>query len=60
MVENSWAPFSLQEVPFWRNGMTPEEYEKEREYYYQNFYTSVQDGTYIPLWKQRIETASQK
>lgn len=49
--ESDWATYTLMEVPFWRNGMTPEEYEKEREYYYKNF-KKVKEGTYRPLWQQ--------
>lgn len=49
-----WACHSIKESPYWRDGMTVEEYEKEREYYYKN-YDSVKEGTYIPLWKQGKE-----
>lgn len=58
MAENNWAPHSVREVPFWRNDMSPEEYEVERTYYYQNYYTTVRTGEYLPLWKQK--TATQK
>lgn len=52
MAEKSnWVTFSMMEVPFWRDGMQPEEYEKEREYYYRNF-DKVKSGEYVPLWKQ--------
>ena len=46
-----WATETLKEVPFWRDDMTPEEYDIEREYYAKNF-NSVKEGKYIPLWKQ--------
>ena len=52
MAENeSWATETLKEVPFWRDDMTPEEYDLEREYYARNF-SQVKTGTYKPLWKQ--------
>ena len=51
--DNKWATETLKEVPFWREGMTPEEYDIEREYFYSHWgeYTR---GQYVPLWKQRI------
>ena len=45
---------TLKEVPFWRDGMTPEEYDIEREYYAKNF-NLVQQRKYKPLWKQKEE-----
>lgn len=47
----NWAPHSVREVPFWRDGMSPEEYEVERRYYYDN-YDLVKQRKYMPLWKQ--------
>ena len=52
MDENNWATETLKEVTFWRNDMTPEEYDIEREYYARNF-NLVKSGEYIPLWKQK-------
>lgn len=49
---SNWATYTLREVPFWRDGMSPEEYDEEREYLGEN-YKMLQDGTYMPLWKQR-------
>ena len=46
-----WATESLMEAPFWRNGMSPDEYDLEREYLGKN-YNLFLDGTYQPLWKQ--------
>ena len=43
MAENDWATPSLKEVPFWRDGMSPEEYEVEREYLYNNFFAAIQN-----------------
>lgn len=52
MVKQSdWATESLMEAPFWRNGMSPDEYDLEREYLGKN-YNLFLDGTYQPLWKQ--------
>lgn len=54
MEENKeWATPTLKEVPFWRDGMSPEEYDIEREYYAKNFHL-VRDGSYKPLWKQKM------
>jgi len=50
---NNWATPGLREVPFWREDMTPEEYDVEREYYAKNFTTLVREGKYMPLWKQK-------
>jgi len=47
-----WASYTLKEVPFWRDDMTPEEYDTEREYYAKNFHL-VREGKYVPLWKQK-------
>ena len=49
--ESDWATETLMEAPFWRNGMTPEEYETEREYLGKNYHLFLQ-GEYVPLWKQ--------
>ena len=50
-LNNEWATITLKEVPFWRDGMTPEEYDKERTYFFENF-DSYKTGSYIPLWQQ--------
>ena len=49
--KSDWATCSLMEAPFWRDGMSPEEYDKEQEYYYKHL-NDVKDGIYLPLWKQ--------
>ncbi|MGN0406167.1 MAG: hypothetical protein ACI4F1_13150 [Bariatricus sp.] len=52
MEENgSWASATLKEVPFWREDMEPEEYDREREYYARNFHL-IRTGVYLPLWVQ--------
>lgn len=48
-------PMILKEYPFIRKGMTPEEYDKEKDYFFKN-YASYRDGSYTPLWKQETET----
>lgn len=50
--ESEWATETLMEAPFWRNGMTPEEYEKENVYLSKNFHL-LREGKYVPLWKQK-------
>lgn len=53
MAENdNWSTPTLREVPFWRDGMSQDEYEIEREYYAKNFHL-VRQGKYVPLWKQK-------
>lgn len=50
---NDWATETLKEAPYWRNGMSPEEYEIERDY----FNLHIEDwlkGEYEPLWKQNL------
>lgn len=49
--KDNWSTPTLREVPFWRDGMSQEEYEKEREYLARNYHLFRQ-GRYVPLWKQ--------
>lgn len=42
-----------KKFPYWREGMTPEEYLKEEEYYAEHFEDLVQTGKYKPLWQQK-------
>ncbi len=52
-MSNNWATGTLKEAPYWREGMSPEEYEIERDYFnahIEDFYK----GIYVPLWKQKI------
>ena len=49
--QSDWTMETLMEAPFWRNGMTPEEYEMENRYLSKNFYKQ-KDGNYMPLWMQ--------
>jgi hypothetical protein len=49
-----WASATLKEVPFWREDMGPEEYDREREYLAKNW-DLVRNGTYVPLWKQNSD-----
>lgn len=52
----NWATFGVREVPYWRDGMSPEEYELERAYYSNCFIReAVHKGEYKPLWKQNKE-----
>ena len=55
---NDWATPTLKEVYFWRDDMGPEEYEVEREYMAKNR-DKVRESTYVPLWKQKQERASE-
>lgn len=49
---DNWSTPELRKYPWWYDGITPEEYDREREYYYQNFDKLVKIGLYKPLWKQ--------
>lgn len=51
-MDNDWATGTLKETPFWREGMTPEEYEAERDYLNNHFQEFI-NGDYEPLWKQK-------
>ena len=50
-MEEDWATPTLKEAPFWKDGMTPEEYDEEREYFYKH-YEDYTNGKYKPLWQQ--------
>ena len=49
--EENWATYTLMEAPFWRDGMTPEEYELERTYLGLHW-RELAACAYRPLWKQ--------
>lgn len=51
MEDKNWATATLKEAPFWREGMTPEEYDEERKYFDEH-YEDYTKGNYEPLWKQ--------
>ena len=50
--KSDWARGTIKEVPFWREDMSVEEYEEERNYLNQHW-TDYMNNRYIPLWKQR-------
>ena len=49
---DDWARSTLKEAPFWRDGMSVEEYEEERDYL-NNHCQELLKGTYKPLWQQK-------
>lgn len=51
---SDWATETIKEVPFWRDDMTPEEYDTEREYFIKHW-ENFKSGEYLPLWKQNKE-----
>ncbi|MCM1115614.1 MAG: hypothetical protein NC397_08980 [Clostridium sp.] len=53
MDKQNWAVPELRKYPWWRDNMTPEEYDEERDYYYENFESLVKKGLYKPLWQQK-------
>ena len=47
MEENEdWATDTLKEAPFWRDGMSPEEYDEEREHLAKNYYYKEMSAVY--------------
>lgn len=56
-VNHGPIPPGGEEYPFYRKGMTPEEWETEREYHIAHFQEWI-DGTYQPLWKQALNKES--
>lgn len=57
MDEKDWTSDTLKEAPFYREGMSQEEYDIEREYHGKNT-KLVLSGQYEPLWKQRQKRES--
>ena len=53
-LANERAAFIQNNPPFWREGMTAEEFDREREYYGMHL-EDVSSGKYKPLWKQKEE-----
>lgn len=53
--EKDWATYTLKEAPYWREGMSPEEYEIEREYLGRHW-DAFMRGEYLPLWKQQKQS----
>ena len=51
-MAEDWARGTIEETPFWRDGMSVEEYEEERNYLMEHW-RELRQGTYTPLWKQR-------
>lgn len=51
MEKSKWATGTLKEVPFWREDMSVEEYEKERDYLNRHW-NDYMNNQYTPLWKQ--------
>lgn len=49
----SLNPAVVEEQPFYRKGMTSAEIQREIDYFNRNL-PSVLDGSYMPLWKQRL------
>jgi hypothetical protein len=50
--QSDWASYGMMEHPFWKNGMTPEEYDTEWKYYHRHI-EDWKNGAYLPLWKQK-------
>lgn len=53
-LKNNWAPYSLREVPFWNDNLSPEEYEIEQAYYFGNMRNPSMRKHYTPIWKQKL------
>ena len=52
-INNNWATPQLKEEPFWHEEMTVEEYDEERGYLNTHL-NDLYNGTYQPLWKQKL------
>ena len=54
-MSEDWATPLMKEFPFWRDGMSPEEFDIEREHFYKWFNDVRENGwkLYAPLWKQK-------
>ena len=50
--DENWATGTLKEVPFWREGMSVEEYEIERIYFIKHW-DDYTNNKYLPLWRQK-------
>ena len=49
--DDDWCTPGMREAPFYYEGITPEQYELERTYLAEHF-KDLQNGTYVPLYKQ--------
>ena len=47
-VAEDWARGTIKETPFWRDGMSVEEYEEERNYLMEHW-RDLRQGTYYPF-----------
>ena len=52
MMEKNKFTFSMMEYPFYRDGMSIEEWKAERQYMADHI-ADLRAGTYKPLWKQK-------
>ena len=51
--QSDWASYGMMEEPFWRNDMTPEEFELERAYLVNIYSRGIKaEINYKPLWYQ--------
>lgn len=46
-----WLTPTMKEAPFYYDGITPEEYDKENNYFQRHFADYLKNK-YTPLWKQ--------
>ena len=47
-MAEDWARGTIKETPFWRDGMSVEEYEEERNYLMEHW-RDLRQGTYYPF-----------
>lgn len=52
---NNWATPSMKEFIFWKDDMSPEEFEIEQAYYFGNMRDPSSRKQYIPIWQQRLK-----
>lgn len=49
--EYEWLTPTMKEAPFYYDGITPEEYDRENNYFQKHF-GEYMKNKYVPLWKQ--------
>lgn len=53
MDKSDWASCTFMEAPYWRDGMTPAEYEVER-FHFETSYDEYRKGSYKTLLEKSI------
>lgn len=51
-ISNDWATPRIKEFIFWHEGMTPDDYEIEQDYFFAHMNNPQKRAEYQPIWKQ--------